>query len=169
MILSVEDYVKVSRELGLQLGNVNICQEDIRHLTLKNESVQGIVTSPPYSIALDYIANDAHAFRALGYDLEKMRNEFVGVRGKGESRIELYNQDMIRSFSQMHRVLEKGRYCAIVIGDATYQGLKVKTIDFTIEQCEKLGFALVHNINKIIYGLYNVMQTDNTLVFRKDR
>jgi hypothetical protein len=169
MILSVEDYVKVSRELGLQLGNVNICQEDIRHLTLKNESVQGIVTSPPYSIALDYIANDAHAFRALGYDLEKMRNEFVGVRGKGESRIELYNQDMIRSFSQMHRVLEKGRYCAIVIGDATYQGLKVKTIDFTIEQCEKLGFTLVHNINKIIYGLYNVMQTDNTLIFRKDR
>jgi DNA modification methylase len=169
MILSVEDYAKVTRELGLRLGSVNIFKGDARNLTLKDESLQGIITSPPYSIALDYIANDAHAFRAMDYDLEKMRDEFVGVRGKGEQRIKLYNEDMIKSFAEMNRVLERGKYCAIVVGDATYQGYKVKTIDFTIEQCERIGFTLVHNINKIIYGLYNVMQTDNTLIFRKER
>jgi DNA modification methylase/DNA-binding transcriptional ArsR family regulator len=169
MILSVEDYVTVKNELKLNLGHVDIRLGDARSLPLDDESVQGIITSPPYSIALDYIANDAHAFKAMGHDLEKMRDEFIGVKGKGESRIQMYNEDMIKSFREMHRVLEKGRYCAIVIGDATYQGHKIKTIDFTIEQCEKLGFTLVHNINKIIYGLYNIMQTDNTLIFRKDR
>jgi DNA modification methylase/DNA-binding transcriptional ArsR family regulator len=169
MILSVEDYANATDELKLNLGNVDINLGDARNLLLDDESVQGIITSPPYSIALDYIANDAHAFKAMGYDLEKMRDEFIGVKGKGESRIKMYNEDMIKSFEEMHRVLEKGRYCAIVIGDATYQGHKIETIEFTIKQCEKLGFTLVHNINKIIYGLYNVMQTDNTLVFRKDR
>jgi DNA modification methylase/DNA-binding transcriptional ArsR family regulator len=169
MILSVEDYVNVMNELRLKLGKVDLRLGDARSLPLDDESVQGIITSPPYSIALDYIANDAHAFKAMGYDLEKMRDEFIGVKGKGEARIRMYNEDMIKSFSEMHRVLEKGRYCAIVIGDATYQGHKIKTIDFTIEQCEKLGFTLIHNINKIIYGLYNVIQTDNTLIFRKDR
>jgi hypothetical protein len=169
MISSVDDYERVARELDLQLGNVDIRQGDARHLPLEDESTQGIVTSPPYSIALDYIANDAHAFEAMGCDLDKMRDEFIGVRGKGETRMKLYNEDMTKSFREMHRVLERGRCCAIVIGNATYQQHKIKTIEFTIEQCEKLGFTLINNINKIIYGLYNVMQTDNTLIFRKDR
>jgi tRNA G10 N-methylase Trm11 len=169
MISSVDDYERAARELNLQLGNVDVREGDARRLPLKDESIQGIITSPPYSIALDYIANDAHAFEAMGYDLDKMRDEFVGVRGRGETRMKLYNEDMTKSLHEMHRVLEKGRCCAIVIGNATYQKHEVKTIEFTIEQCEKLGFTLINNINKIIYGLYNVMQTDNTLIFRKDR
>lgn len=168
MIASVEDYRTAKEELGLQLGNVDIKQGDARQLALEDSSIQGVVTSPPYSIALDYVANDAHALEAMGCDPDKMRDVFVGVRGKGDARIELYNEDMRRSFREMHRVLEKGRYCAIVIGNATYQQRKIKTIEFTIEECKKLGFTLVKNINKIIYGLYNVMQTDNTLIFRKD-
>lgn len=169
MISSVDDYERASRELKLQLGNVDIHEGDARRLLLEDESVQGVVTSPPYSIALDYIANDAHAFKAMSYDLDKMRNKFIGVRGRGETRVRLYNDDMTKSLQEMHRILEKGRYCAIVIGNATYQKQEVKTIEFTIKQCKKLGFTLINNINKIIYGLYNVMQTDNTLIFRKDK
>jgi len=169
MISSVDDYKRAATQLKLQLGNVDIREGDARHLPLKDESIQGIITSPPYSIALDYVANDAHAFEAMDYDLDKIRDEFIGVRGRGETRMELYNEDMTKSFREMHRVLEKGRCCTIVVGNATYQKHEVKTIEFTIEQCEKLGFTLIKNINKIIYGLYNVMQTDNTLIFRKDR
>jgi tRNA G10 N-methylase Trm11 len=169
MISSVDDYEKAARELNLQLGTVDVREGDARHLSLKDDSIQGIITSPPYSIALDYVANDAHAFEAMGYNLDKMRGEFIGVRGRGETRMKLYNEDMTKSFREMYRVLEKGRCCAIVVGNATYQKHEVKTIELTIEQCEKLGFTLVKNINKIIYGLYNVMQTDNTLIFRKDR
>lgn len=168
MIASVEDYKKAVQQLGLQLGNVDINRGDARILSLEDESVQGIVTSPPYSIALDYVSNDAHALKAMGYDPEDLKDKFVGVRGKGEKRIELYNKDMRRSFKEMHRVLEEGRYCVIVIGNATYQQRKIETIEFTVEECERLGFTLVKNINKIIYGLYNVMQTDNTLIFRKN-
>ena len=169
MITSVEDYVRAAKELDLKLGQMDIKEGDARNLPIIDGDVQGIITSPPYSIALDYVSNDAHAFKALNLDVERMRDEFIGVRGKGERRIDLYNEDMIKSFQEMHRVLEIGRFCAVVIGDATFQGQRVKTIEFTIDQCEKLGFTLMKNINKIIYGLYNVMQTDNTLIFRKDR
>ena len=168
MVASVEDYKKATQELGLQLGNVDINEGDARKLPLEDNSVQAIVTSPPYSIALDYVSNDAHALVAMGNDLDELRDRFVGVRGNGKTRIELYNKDMRRSFEEMHRVLEQERYCAIVIGNATYQQRKIETIQFTIKECQKLGFTLVKNINKILYGLYNVMQTDNTLIFRKD-
>jgi tRNA G10 N-methylase Trm11 len=58
---------------------------DSRALPLDNESIDGIVTSPPYSIALDYVSNDAHALKELGYNLSEIREEFIGVRGEWAS------------------------------------------------------------------------------------
>jgi len=40
-------------------------------------------------------------------------------------------------------------------------------VDFTIKYAEKVGFKLIKNIDKIIFGLYNVMQKENILVFQK--
>jgi hypothetical protein len=55
----------------------------------------------------------------------------------------------------------------IVIGNATYLGNEVKTVEFAITHAEKIGFKLVRNIDKIIFGLYNVMQKENILIFQK--
>jgi len=168
MILSVKDYVDVVKELKLELGEVDIKVGDSRNLPIEDNSIDGIVTSPPYSIALDYVSNDAHALKTLGYDLKELREEFIGVRGKGQRRIDLYNEDMKRSLEEMCRVLKSGNYAVIVIGNATYQGKEVKTVEFIIDYVEKIGFKLVKNIDKIIFGLYNVMQKENILIFRKE-
>lgn len=60
MILSVKDYVDIVKELNLKLGKIDIKVGDFRNLPLEDNSIDGIVTSPPYSIALDYVSNDAH-------------------------------------------------------------------------------------------------------------
>jgi 23S rRNA G2445 N2-methylase RlmL len=167
MIESIENYSRAIKEVNLNLGDVKIEEGDSRNLKLKENSVDGIITSPPYSIALDYVKNDAHALEALGFDTSKIRSEFIGVRGTGAKRINLYNQDMMKSIDEMFRVLKPEKHCVIVIGDATYFGERVKTVDFTIKYAEKVGFKLVKNIDKIIFGLYNVMQKENILVFKK--
>lgn len=81
--------------------------------------------------------------------------------------MELYNKDMETSLNEMHRVLKDGKYCVIVIGNATLQGKESRTVDKTIKYCEKIGFKLEKNMDKIIFGLYNVIQKENILVFRK--
>lgn len=167
MIASVRDFAEISNHLNLRLGVMAIKTGDARWLPLENESIDGIVTSPPYSIALDYVTNDAHALQELGYNLSEIREGFIGVRGKSQSRIELYNRDMIKSLEEMYRVLKPNKYVVIIIGDATYLGQLVKTVEFTIDHAEKMGFKLVKNIDKIIFGLYNVMQKENILIFRK--
>lgn len=167
MISSVSDYVEIVNKLNLKLGKMDIRSGDSRALPLEKESIDGIVTSPPYSIALDYVLNDAHALKELGYDLSEIREEFVGVRGKGQTRIDLYNEDMKKSLEEMFRVLKPKKYAVIVIGNATYMGQEVKSVEFTIDYAEKIGFKLVKNIDKIIFGLYNVMQKENILVFQK--
>ncbi len=167
MIKSVKDFRDITEQLNLKLGKIEIIIGDSRNLSQDNESVDGIITSPPYSIALDYVSNDAHALKVLGYELSEIREEFVGVRGRGSERINLYNQDMKKSYEEMYRVLKPKRFAAIVIGNATYMGEEVKTVEFTIDYCQKIGFRLVKNIDKIIFGLYNVMQKENILIFQK--
>jgi len=167
MIKSVRDLRDIAKELNLKLGRVEIKTGDSRNLPLENNSIDGIITSPPYSIALDYVSNDAHALKVLGYELSEIREEFIGVRGRGQERINLYNQDMKKSYEEMYRVLKPKRFAAIVIGNATYLGEEIKTVEFTINYCQKIGFRLVKNIDKIIFGLYNVMQKENILIFQK--
>ncbi len=89
------------------------------------------------------------------------------MRGTGKKKVELYNKDMEKSYDEMYRVLKDGKYCVIVIGNATLQGKEVRTVDKTIEYCEEIGFELEKNMDKIIFGLYNVIQKENILIFRK--
>lgn len=169
MIKSVKDYMQIKKNLNLNLGNVKIEVGDSRNIKLPDNSVDGIITSPPYSIALDYVQNDIHSLKDLGYDVLEIREDFIGVRGNGRSRIDLYNEDMKKSYKEMFRVLKPNKYAVIVIGNATYQGKEIKTVEFTIRYMEEIGFSLVKNIQKIIFGLYNVMKKENILIFKKTR
>lgn len=167
MILSTQDYKKVVDELSLPLGNVDIRIGEARNLDLKDESIDGIITSPPYSIALDYVKNDAHALEALGFEVNKIREDFIGVRGTGKKKVKMYNKDMEKAYDEMFRVLKPGKYCVIVIGNATIQGEEVRTVQMTVDYMTKLGLSLVKNMDKIIFGLYNIIQRENILIFRK--
>ncbi|MCX7880458.1 MAG: DNA methyltransferase [Ignavibacteria bacterium] len=167
MISSIKDYHLLKKELNLTLGKTKIEIGDARKLNLKDNSVDGIITSPPYSIALDYVQNDEHALKDLGYETRKLKDKFIGVRGDGKSRLFLYNEDMLSSYTEMHRVLKPNKFAVIIIGNATYQAKEINTVDFTIDVMKKLGFKLTLNINKIIFGLYNVMKKENVLIFKK--
>jgi len=169
MIASVKDFIEIKEKLNLKLGDVKTEVGDSRNIKLPDNSVDGIITSPPYSIALNYIQNDIHSFKDLGYDVLRMSNDFIGVRGNGRSKVELYNEDMKKSYSEMYRIVKSNHYTVIVIGNATYQGQEIKTVEFTIKYMESLGFSLVKNINKIIFGLYNIMKKENILIFWKGK
>lgn len=167
MIDSVRDYKEITETLQLKLGDVDLKVGDSREVALPDNSVDGIITSPPYSIALDYVENDAHSLKDMGYKLNEIREDFIGVRGKGKDKIQLYNNDMRKSYDEMYRILKPNKYAVIVIGNATYQGQEVKTVEFTDDYMTELGFKLEKNILKLIFGLYNVMKKENILIFRK--
>ncbi len=168
MTSSLEDYKKIKDKLKLNLGKTKVIKGDARNLKIESNSIDGIITSPPYSIALNYVANDSHSLQALGYDLNKIREDFIGVRGSGLDKFNLYEKDMQKAYSEMYRVLKKNKYCIIVIGNVTYDGQEVDTTGQVIDYCEKIGFKSIKKIEKIIYGLYNVMQKEYILIFKKE-
>lgn len=154
-------------ELGIKPVPAHLEIVDARQLPLKDESVHGIITSPPYSIALNYVENDAHSLEALGYDLTRIKDEFIGVRGSGQKRFDLYEEDMEKSYSEMARVLKPGGKASIVLGNVTFQGQELDTVKNCIAHCERHGLQLTCQIDKLIYGLYNVMMREWILIFEK--
>ncbi len=171
MLVSVEAYAGAITEFKLQPGSVEVRQGDARALGaagIADDSVDVIVTSPPYSIALDYVKNDDHALEALGVDTKGLRASMTGVRGRGpRQKLALYNEDMQETFKEVARVLKPGARAAFVVGDATVDGREVTTTGTMSAWAEAVGLRVERNIPKIVYGLYSVMSDERMLVFRK--
>ena len=168
MRLSVDLMARGCDEIGIAPIPARVEVADARRLPLADESVDGVVTSPPYSIALNYVANDAHSLTALGYDLARAREDFIGVRGQGESRLAFFDEDMRLAYAEIARVLKPGGGAAIVLGNATVNGREIDAVGNCVAFFERAGLLLSQKINKIIFGLYNVMQRESILIFRKE-
>jgi DNA modification methylase len=170
MSRSAVDMAVVKEKFRMNFGSVSLMEADCRRMKaagIQDSSVDAILTSPPYSIALDYVKNDAHALRAMGHDLGVIREEFIGVRGKPKARMALYNQDMRIVFEEMARVLKPGGRAAVVIGDAT-DGKEVTTTEEIKGWGTAHGLQFERALEKKVFGLYSVMSEEKILFYRKD-
>jgi len=171
MLVSVEAHAAALREFKITLGRVEAKLGDARDLRtagIQANSIDVIVTSPPYSIALDYVKNDEHALDAMDVNVPELRSVMTGVRGQSaEEKFALYNEDMKQAFREVARVLTPGGGAAFVIGDATVDGREVTTTETMASWAEAAGLRRERSIPKIVFGLYNVMQDERILVFRK--
>jgi SAM-dependent methyltransferase len=169
MLESVQAFAAAVGRFHLNPGAVDVRLGDARALDVEADSVSCIVTSPPYSIALDYVGNDAHALEALQVDMAHLRDTMTGVRGRsGREKLDLYNADMREAFAETARVLVPGGRAAVVIGDATVDGREVTTTDQMVGWAEASGLRLRRTIPKIVFGLYSVMTDEKILVFQKE-
>ncbi len=169
---SVDAHAQAIQDFGLSPGNVDVSVGDCRDLAgsgITSDSVDLVVTSPPYSIALDYVKNDEHALDALGVDTDALRGVMTGVRGSGpKQKLALYNADMQAMFREVARVLKRGAPAAFVIGDATVDRSEVTTTDDMAAWASEAGLRLERTIPKIVYGLYSIMKDEQIMIFRRD-
>lgn len=108
-----------------------VVRQDARALAIASESVDLVVTSPPYIAVIDY----AHANRLLyawkNWQLQEDRDLEIGARYRRgrKNLVSEYLADMQRVWSEVHRVMRSGAYCAIVIGESRkFPGVVDQTI-----------------------------------------
>lgn len=172
MLESVEAHAAALAMFKITPGRVDVSVGDCRDLVaagFRPNSIDAIVTSPPYAIALDYVKNDEHALEALGVDTARLRAVMTGVRGRGAAqKLQHYNADMQAMFGQVATVLKPGGRAAFVIGDATVDGREYTTTKVMASWATAAGLRLDRTIPKIVFGLYSVMKDEEILVFRKE-
>ncbi|MBC8393801.1 MAG: hypothetical protein H8E17_14695 [Deltaproteobacteria bacterium] len=153
-------------------------EADARDLPLEDSTVDGIVFSPPYSFAIDYLENDSFHLNLLGVEMDSLREAMIGLRGRKLSeKFELYKEDMGKVLSECSRVLRAGRLCTIIIGTNNNQlgkALKMSPEDvpglheILIEIGLKHDFKLLKMISRPITGISNTMRREYIVILQRN-
>jgi len=149
MIKGMKNFNKRCKDVS-----VHIKCADVRKLDfLEDESVDLIVTSPPYLNAWDY--HLYHRFRMLWLDMDpnELRKQEIGAHLEHSydvKSVDRYISDMKLAIKEMYRVLKRGGYSVIVIGNSIVKGKKVDSDAILTKVSEKIGFKLTTSIKRNI-------------------
>lgn len=164
---TVRDTYAVLRDKGVKITKPKILFGSALELPLPSDSVDGIITSPPYSIALDYVRNDRHLLDYLGIETSELREQLIGLKGKSLEKLQLYEKDMRQSLVEMQRVLKPGCFAAIVLGDVVVDGFRTNFCNKITSWAPELGFSEAESIRRPILGGFARLRYEYILLLRK--
>jgi site-specific DNA-methyltransferase (cytosine-N4-specific) len=132
-------------------ANVQVFTADTQNMNfLKDNSVDHIVTSPPYANTYDYYLY--HKFRIywLGHDLKNVQNNELGSRNRHSSKkedISTFKDGISNCLKEMNRVLKKDKYAVIVIGDSVIRGELIRADNLIKDIAPLNNFEFVRAIS----------------------
>ncbi len=132
-------------------SNVKVFEGDTRNMTfLKDNSVDHIVTSPPYANTYDYYLY--HKFRMywLDYNVRKVQDNEIGSRNRHSSKkedIDTFENELSLCLKEMSRVLKPNKYAVIVIGDSVIRGKLIRVNDIMKKIAHENNFEFVREIS----------------------
>ncbi|HPJ43922.1 MAG TPA: hypothetical protein PLY21_16455 [Spirochaetota bacterium] len=152
-----------------KIGNLNVLSDsDALNIKLDSNSVDCVITSPPYSFAIDYVENDKDQLEFLGYNTTELKNRLIGLKGKTKNqKLENYFADMDSFCLQVSKVLKEGKYFVLIIGSNTNQTGGIRLEETVINSAKKYNMPLVKSILKPIKGMRNTMKEEYVLIFEK--
>jgi SAM-dependent methyltransferase len=136
-------------------------------INLPPNSVDAIVTSPPYSIALDYVRNDEHLLNYLGIDTSVLRQQMLGLKGRRTEKVHLYELDMQKSLKEMQRVLKPGGIAAILLGDVVVDSTRTNFGYKILSWSKQMAFSEAESIRRPILGGYARLRYEYIILLRK--
>jgi DNA modification methylase len=129
---------------------VRITCGDARRLGVQSGSVDLIITSPPYVNALDYHRMHKNSMLWLDMDFSTFRKNEIGKHSRfSGNRFRLlacYLADMLRCMIEMNRVLKKGKFCVIVIGNSRVEHELIESYKFLARMASKIGFKPIKTL-----------------------
>lgn len=152
-----------------KIGNLDILSDsDALDIKLDNNTIDCVITSPPYSFAIDYVENDKDQLEFLGYDTTELKNKLIGLKGKTKNqKLENYFSDMDAFCLQVSKVLKKNKNFVLIIGSNTNQTGGIRLEETVINSAKKYEMPLVKSILKPIKGMRNTMKEEYVLIFEK--
>lgn len=145
--------------IDLQFSDANFLVGDSRHEVpdkIGQNSIDLIVTSPPYPNATDY--HLYHRFRLfwLGFDPKHLGRIEIGSHlrhQRNNTGFEEYKDDMTQALEGCCNTLMPGRYAVFVVGDALFKGETFSTSDAICASACDVGFDVIGVIERPIHML----------------
>jgi len=149
---------------------IKVYHADSRNLYfIKDNSVDLIVTSPPYPNTYDYYLYHKLRMFWLNLNWEVAKIKEIGSRLRHSSfkeDIDTYIRDMIKCFKHFHRILKPGKYFAVIVGDSIIRGKVIKADKVISEIAQHTSFEVV---DKLSYSLDYVSKSFNPAFRSKNK
>ena len=196
MIKNNKEYYSFLNNNGYLDTPCNILLRDARQTTIDTESVDMIITSPPYVTSYEYA--DIH--QLTGYwmdfipDMHEFRKQFIGTSYSGNKSFEVsgseqaqeivnalaekskhiardvaqYFNDMQEVANEMARILVSNGHACIVIGNTKIKDVQIKSAEVFCELLENAGLTKEKVIKRSIpHKLMPTLRDKNTGRFTK--
>jgi DNA modification methylase len=169
-IATIKNFQNAREKLNLQIGKSEIIEGSALNLPLEDNSIDGVITSPPYSFAIDYVDNDRPQLEYLGYEPVKLKEKMIGLQGRGISeKLELYFDMIGNVFKELARVTKKGSKTIFVVGTNDIQTKGVRLESKIKGLAESQSFKVILELLKPIRGLQNTMKEEYILIFENNK
>lgn len=149
-IKSMQNELNKMAKIIKTIPDVKVICGDARKLEVNTNSIDLIVTSPPYVNALDYYRAHMYNMLWLGMDFDLFRKHEIGGHSHFiVNRFRLLSEylgDMLRSMIEMNRVLKKDKLCVIVVGNSSLEYELIESHKFFAEMGKKIGFKVIKTI-----------------------
>jgi len=119
---------------------------DSRDPLLKDNSVDVIISSPPYYNTLDYVSSNRLRLAILGYDFderESLKKELIQQKNS-------YLDEMKKVGLQLHKVLKPDKYVIFVLGDVHTTVNTINTAEDIAQLYSRIGFKKIDIIDDIL-------------------
>lgn len=167
-IATIRNFNNAKNQLNLSFGKSRILEGSALELPIEDDSIDAIITSPPYSFAIDYLKNDQPQLEYLGSNLSILRDEMIGLQGRGVvNKLDIYFFKLNQALKEMKRVVKNGAPIVIIIGTNEIQTNGVRLEEKVIEMGQSQGLNFQMNLIKPIRGIQNTMKEESVLFFTK--
>lgn len=145
------DFLKKTKDKKV---NVKILQLDSRALSaIKDNSVDLIITSPPYANTYDYYLYHKHRKFWLGMDVKFAQLNEIGSRREFSSLKEnpkKWEEDIKKCLLEMKRIIKKNKNIFVIIGDSVINK-KIIMMDKILKKLsDNLGLRYVNCVSTLL-------------------
>ncbi len=163
-----------------ELGPVTLVKQgDARKLGVEKDSIDLVLTSPPYLNAIDYMRCSKFSLVWMGHtieDLRRIRSESVGAEASSQQSLDAawvqalikqlrltpalsprhhallsrYAWDMGQALEEVSRVLKRGGRAVYVVGESTCRGTYIRNSEIVKAAADRHGLTLQSARSRIL-------------------
>ena len=127
-------------------------RDSLINTTMEPESVDLIITSPPYPRMIDYVKSQRLTFSFFDDDFGNYTGDEIGARYRRSRQDSLssYEQSIKQVNKRMVSLLKKGGYLCVVLPDYDSKDNRKETIENVIKNYSQLGMTKVFEVGRYI-------------------
>ncbi len=165
---SICEMVQTLASAPVDWSKVSVREGNATSTGLEDDSVDAIVTHPPYVGSIPYAEYGVLSLKWLGADPKKLDRVLTGGRRQSPDVVQRFRHDYALMFQEAFRVLRPGRHFFVMVGNPVVKGSVVDLAHMTRALAVEAGFRMVAATSrKGINRRANKMGEEALLFFQK--